>query len=92
MKKLILFMSIFLFFSCIKEKYTYMGQEIIDGKVSAVKAGIERDCRGCVDEYPTIWVQTPTTTRKVELPFEYEKKWKVGDKCLLIIEKYKENR
>ena len=27
----------------------------------------------------------------VEIPFEYENRWKIGDSCLLIIEKYKEN-
>jgi hypothetical protein len=80
-----------LFVSCTESKYTHIGQEIIDGKVSATKAGIKRICRGCINEPPVIWVQTTTTTKKVEIPFEYDGKWKVGDNCLLIIEKYKEN-
>jgi hypothetical protein len=77
--------------SCTEQKYTHIGQEIIDGKVSAIKGGVERHCRGCISDYPMIWVQTATATRQVQIPFEYEGKWKVGDSCLLIIEKYKEN-
>lgn len=30
-------------------------------------------------------------TKEVDIPYEYEGRWKVGDSCLLIIEKYKEN-
>ena len=89
MKKLLLF-TVLLFVSCQESKYTHIGQEIIDGKVSAIKAGIKRDCRGCISEPAIIWVQTTTTTKKVEIPYEYDGKWKVGDSCLLIIEKYKE--
>jgi hypothetical protein len=32
-----------------------------------------------------------SATKEVKIPFEYEGRWKVGDSCLLIIEKYKEN-
>jgi hypothetical protein len=72
--------------SCTDSKYEYIGQEIIDGKISAVeKGGIGR-----WGYLPKIWVQTPTETRAVEIPFEYQNRWKVGDSCLLIIEKYKE--
>jgi hypothetical protein len=87
MKKLLVLTLMTLLFSC-DEQYTYIGQEIIDGKISAVKEGVS----GSRGSLPKIWVQTPTSTRKVDIPFEYEGRWKVGDTCLLIIEKYKENK
>jgi hypothetical protein len=87
MKKLLVLALMTLLFSCEEEKYTHIGQEIIDGKISAVKEGHS----GRYAVLPKIWVQTPTSTRKVDIPFEYEGRWKVGDTCLLIIEKYKEN-
>lgn len=71
--------------SCTEPKYEHIGQEIIDGKISATAEGH----RGRTSTYPKIWVQTPTTTKEVEIPFDYENRWKVGDTCLLIIEKYK---
>lgn len=73
--------------SCTEPEYIYIGQEIIDGRVSAVKSGL----RGRSSTSPRIWVQTATTTKEVEIPFAYEGRWNVGDSCLLIIEKYKEN-
>ena len=91
MKNIHVLVLLLIFISCETPKYTHIGQEIIDGKVSAIKGGVERHCRGCISDYPMIWVQTSTTTRQVQIPFEYEGKWKVGDSCLLIIEKYKEN-
>ena len=87
-KIIIVAISILLLNSCKEEKYTYIGQEVIDGKVSAVREG----SIGEMGHSPKIWVQTPTSTRKVDIPFEYENRWKVGDSCLLIIEKYKENK
>lgn len=83
MKKVIMLLSIFI--SCKEPKYEYIGQEIIDGKVSAIQEGH----RGRVSSYPKIWVQNPTETKGVEIPFAFEGRWKVGDSCLLIIEKYK---
>lgn len=74
--------------SCTQPKYEHIGQEIIDGKVSAIKKGHQSGRGGF--ENPRIWVQTPTVTEEVIIPFEYENRWKVGDSCLLIIEKYKE--
>ena len=87
MKKLLVLALMTLLFSC-GGQYTYISQEIIDGKISAVKEGYP----GRSATLPKIWVQTPTSTRKVDIPFEYEGRWKVGDSCLLIIEKYKENK
>ena len=72
--------------SCKEPKYTRIGQEIIDGKVSAVQKGHV----GRFALYPIIWVQNATETKEVEIPFEYDGRWKVGDSCLLIIENYKE--
>lgn len=85
MKNIHILLVILLFISCKEPKYTHIGQEIIDGKVSAIEAGYSGVA------YPKIWVQTATVTKQVEIPFKYEGKWKVGDSCLLIIEKYKEN-
>ena len=86
MKNINILVISFLTISCTQPKYEYIGQEIIDGKVSAIKKGVG----GRVASFPKIWVQTPKVTQEVEIPFEYEGRWKVGDSCLLIIEKYKE--
>jgi hypothetical protein len=85
MKKLLLLIPFLL--SC-EGELSYISQEIIDGKISAVKEGYP----GRRATLPKIWVQSPTSTRKVDIPFEYQNRWKVGDTCLLIIEKYKENK
>lgn len=83
MKYLILVLSLLLI-SCQEPKYREIGQEILDGKVSAVKEGVG----GRTAQYPRIWIQTAKTTKEIEIPFSYEGRWKVGDSCLLIIEKY----
>ena len=83
----VLFILTTLFISCTQPKYEYIGQQIIDGKVSATAEG----SRGRNVIFPKIWVQNATETKEIEIPFGYEGKWKVGDSCLLIIEKYKEN-
>jgi uncharacterized pyridoxamine 5'-phosphate oxidase family protein len=87
MNKILIIIITVLFISCNK-KYTYIGQEIIDGKVSAIEPGNTKE------RYPTlpkIYVQDNKKTVSVIIPFSYENRWKVGDSCLLIIEKYKEN-
>ena len=88
MKKIFLTTLRLLLISCQETKYKYIGQEVVEGKVSAIKAS-EQLGRGA-EINPKIWVQTPTTTREVSIPFEYEGGWNVGDSCLLIIEKYEE--
>lgn len=85
MKNIHLLLLSLLIISCTQPKYEHIGQEIIDGKVSATAEGH----RGRVVTSPKIWVQNATETKEVEIPFEYEHRWKVGDSCLLIIEKYK---
>lgn len=59
---------------------------VIDGKVSATAPS-----RGGYKYRigPKIWVQDSKNTKEVNIPFEYEGRWKVGDSCLLIIEKYR---
>jgi hypothetical protein len=86
MKKIFLTTLMLLLISCQTPKYKYIGQEVVDGKVSATAEGHS----GRVATSPKIWIQTPTTTREVAIPFEYEGRWNVGDSCLLIIEKYEE--
>jgi hypothetical protein len=84
MKKVFLVLVLYtIISSCTHSKYEYIGQEIIDGKVSATATGSPAYS-------PKIWVQNATKTQEVEIPFQYENRWKVGDSCLLIIEKYKE--
>lgn len=85
-----LFFFILLFASCTTNTdLSFVSQEVIEGKISAVKKGINY-----ADDVvlPKIWVQSPTQTKEIEIPFEYENRWKVGDSCLLIIQKYKENK
>ena len=85
-----LFLAIIILSSCEDgSRPRFIGQDIIDGKVSATQPGSPGGY-GHPAELPAIWVQTPTETREVEIPFEYEGKWKVGDSCLLIIERYVE--
>ena len=88
MKNIYILLIAALITSCTQPKYEHIGQEIIDGKVSATKEGIPFS-RGSGNS-PKIWVQNATETKEVEIPFEYEGRWKVGDSCFLIIEKYKE--
>jgi hypothetical protein len=88
MKTIYLLITSLVLLSCTQPKYKSIGQEIIDGKVSALGKGQKSVCRGCATVYPKIWVQTTTTTKEVEIPSEYDGRWKVGDSCLLIIEKY----
>ncbi len=76
-----------MFISCTRNEYTKIEQEIIDGKVSAITKGHI----GRITTLLKIWVQNTTNTIMVEIPFEYENRWEIGDSCLLIIEKYKEN-
>jgi hypothetical protein len=90
MNKLITFLSIIILLtiiSCSNFKYTEISTEIIDGKVSAIETGHV----GRFSTLPVIYVQNSKQTVRVEIPFEYENKWKVGDSCLLIVKKYKEN-
>jgi len=90
MKKIILFLLLSALLSCeYNGRPKFIGQDIIDGKVSATQPGSPGGY-GHPADLPVIWVQTPIETRKVEIPFDYEGKWKVGDSCLLIIERYQE--
>lgn len=86
MKNINVLLIAILITSCTTPKYEHIGQEIIDGKVSAIKEGHA----GRMPESPKIWVQSDKVTREIEIPFAYEGRWKVGDSCLFIIEKYKE--
>ena len=88
MKYLFILALFVLLYSCGSENLTFDSQEIIDGKISATKKGYN----GVRYSYnPKIWIQSPTQTRELEIPFEYENRWKVGDSCLLIVQKYVKN-
>ncbi len=82
-----LFLSTFLL-SC-SDNLQYIGMEVIDGKISATQSGY---IGARYRTLPKIWVQSSKQTREVSIPFEYEGRWKVGDTCLLIIEKYQDLR
>lgn len=86
MKNIHVLLISLLIMSCTEPKYVSIGQEIVDGKVSATKRGHG----GRIAELPKLWVQTDKVTKEIDIPFEYEGRWKVGDSCLLIIQKYKE--
>jgi len=85
MKNIFIIMILFSMVSCSNEPLEHIGQEIIDGKVSAIEPGVA----GRSAILPVIYVQTDKITRSVSIPFAYEHRWKVGDSCLLIVEKYK---
>jgi hypothetical protein len=87
MKSIYFILASLVLLSCTQPKYEHIGQEIIDGKVSATRRG--HIGRGN-SQKPTLWIQNPKETKEVDIPYEYEGRWKVGDSCLLIIEKYKE--
>lgn len=84
MKKIYLILVSLLALSCTEPKYIHIGQTVIDGKVSATADGHT----GRMSTPSKIWVQNSTSTQEVNIPFELEGRWKVGDSCLLIIEKY----
>jgi len=73
--------------SCTEPEYIHIGQEIIDGKVSAIQTATP----GVNGNPSIIWVQNATETKRIVIPIQYQNRWNVGDSCLLIIEKYKEN-
>lgn len=83
MKYKYLLLTLFLA-SCTEPKYKYIGQTVIDGKVSATQKG----SYGRGGTNPIIWVQDSIYTQEITIPFKFEGRWKVGDSCLLIIEKY----
>ena len=83
MKKL--YLALALLVAC-NEGYEKISQEVVDGRVSHT----ERGNTGKFCTPPKIWVQTNTTTKEVTIPYVYDGRWKVGDSCLLIIEKYRE--
>ena len=87
MKYLFILALFTLLYSCGSENLTFDSQEIIDGKISATQKGTY----GRFSELPRIWVQSSTQTKEVVIPFEYENRWKVGDSCLLIVQKYVKN-
>lgn len=85
MKNTLIIMILFSMVSCSNEPLEHIGQEIIDGKVSAIEPGRA----GRSIKLPVIYVQTDKITKPVSIPFAYEHRWKVGDSCLLIVETYK---
>ena len=86
MKRLLLLIFTFVIISCDNSKYKYLGQDVVDGKVSSIQPATY-GYRGAYQN-AIMWVQDDRSTRKVIIPQEFENKWKVGDNCLLIIEKY----
>ena len=74
--------------SC-EDKLKLVSQEIAKGRISAIDEG-RRASRFVT--YPTIWIQTTKSTVEVgHIPFEFLNNFKVGDTCLVVIQKYKGN-
>jgi len=79
MKKRLLTLSIIiLLLSCNdNNNLQFVDQEIIEGRISATKTGTYGGY-GIPSQKPRINVQSPTDTREVEIPFNYEGRWKLG--------------
>lgn len=84
MKKTLILLSALTLVSCVSRTERKTGFTVIKGVVSS----IEKGSIGRGSEYPKIYVQTPKNTKEVEIPFQNEKDFKIGDSCILIIEKY----
>ena len=79
----LLLFALFLIFY-VEPNRKHMGQTVVDGKVSVVEIGVIEG----IGSASKIRVQNSTSTQEVKIPFELDGRWKVGDSCLLIIEKY----
>lgn len=87
MKTLILLITLLLTSCSNKETLEFIGQDVIYGKVSAIEPGHT----GRIATLPIIYVQTDKQTVATTVPFSFEGMWKIGDSCLVIINKYKIN-
>ena len=83
MKKIIILLTIIMF-SC--SNYEKIDQEIIVGKISAIDKSIHRYQ---YHRYALIYIQNDKTTKSISIPDEFENRWNVGDRIILIVEKYK---
>ena len=88
MKKLLSLVFILTLLSCSQDQsMKLIDQEIISGKVSAITLSRYGPYNTLIVS-PKIYIQSPTATREVEIPSDFEGRWKVGDTCLLIVERY----
>ena len=80
MKSLLFIIISLLLFSC-NNKYEFIDQEIIIGKITYI------DYHDHTTK-PTVHIQNDYEERKFKLPFEYKGTFKVGDSITLVVEKY----
>lgn len=85
--RIIALFTVAIFTSCSSSEYELINQEIIKGKVSA----IEYNYSSSIVTLPKIWIQDDKKTIEIVIPNEYKNQFKVGDTCLLIIQKFKDN-
>lgn len=81
MKKLLL-LSLLLLFGCNETDYKVVNTRIIKGRISAKEQGHV----GRTSTPPKIYIQTPTQTISVDLPFANENDFKVGDSTTIIVQ------
>jgi hypothetical protein len=62
---------------------------VVDGVVTHIEKG-KLGSYGSSGFLPKIYVQTPTKTTIVEIPFSHENKWNIGDSITIYIQNYKE--
>lgn len=80
MKNLLFITIILLLFSC-NNKYEFIDQEVIIGKITHI------DYHDHTTK-PTVYIQNYEQERKFKIPFEYKGTFKVGDSITLVVEKY----
>jgi hypothetical protein len=73
--------------SC-QNDYSFVIGQTIYGKISYFEEGVS----GRMPTFPVVYIQTPTKTYKLEVGFENQGKFKVGDSILLVVQKFKEKK
>ncbi len=81
MRNLLFIIISLLLFSC-NNKYEFIDQEVIIGKITSI------DYHDHTTK-PTVSIQNDVEERKFKIPFEYNRVFKVGDSIMLVVEKYK---
>lgn len=81
MKSLLFIVISLLLFSC-NNKYEFIDQEVIIGRITNI------DYHDHTTK-PTVYIQNGVEERKFKIPFEYKRVFKVGDTITLVVEKYK---
>jgi hypothetical protein len=81
MKKILLICSVLLF-GC-NNNYRIIDTNVIKGIVSAKEEGYT----GRAPRLPKVYIQTPKQTVVIQVPFDNENDYKVGDTAIVIIQR-----